>query len=336
MEMTVPAPPKTAGYTWRPIRRTDAAALHRMLIAVEAEDRRGFVDTMDERERDLEDPASNFETDSMMAFTPDGEVAAMGWIFAPEEADQFYLAYLWGEVHPEHRRRGLGEAVLTWMEARGRAILASRPAGKPRFLRQSTLDRLTDRVALLEAHGFEPARYNYRMRRDLSQPIPEVVLPGGVTLQHWQPELDAELIATFNEAFQDHWGFIPITEELWGLWMTGHPDFRPGLTFVAMDEQRGRVAGFSLNQVRTAEIDSSGIREGWIQELAVRRAYRRQGIATALMIASMRVFKESGLEYAGLGVDTENLTGALRIYERLGFESTHRYITFSKPYEPDR
>ena len=87
------------------------------------------------------------------------------------------------------------------------------------------------------------------------------------------------------------------------------------------------MAGFCVNMVRVEENQSAGIREAWIQDLGVRRNWRRQGIGEALVSASMRAFKADGFDYAGLAVDGDNLTGAHRIYERLGFQ-----LTFSKVY----
>jgi len=65
--------------------------------------------------------------------------------------------------------------------------------------------------------------------------------------------------------------------------------------------------------------------------LGTRRPWRKRGIAATLMCESMRAFKAAGLDYAGLGVDTENPTGALGLYERLGFTVIKRSITFAKP-----
>lgn len=320
--------PKVTGYTWRAARRDDAEALHRLLLDIEAVDQRGWVSTLDERRRDFDDPATSYETDTLLAINSEGEVTAMGWVFAPPEGEEYYSAYLWGEVHPAQRNRGLGELILTWMEARGRKILTTRPAGLPRYLRGSCQDQEIDRIALYEQHGFQPVRSAYRMRCDLTQPIPEGQLPDGLTLSQWTPELDQAVMEACNEAFRDHWGFIPISLEAWKLWFTGNPNFRPDLTFIALDGNE--VAGLSLNQVREEENAETGIQEGWIQELAVRQPWRKRGIATALLCTSLQAFKQVGLAYAGLGVDTENLTGALRIYERLGFVAIKRSITFSK------
>lgn len=79
------------------------------------------------------------------------------------------------------------------------------------------------------------------------------------------------------------------------------------------------VVAFSINRVKAEENERLGVKSGWIGSLGTRRKYRKQGIASGLIAESMRKFKAEGLESVGLGVDAENLTGALALYERLGF-----------------
>ena len=83
----------------------------------------------------------------------------------------------------------------------------------------------------------------------------------------------------------------------------------------------------SVSEERNAQ---TGKREGVMDEIGVIRGWRQRGIASALITAAMRAFREEGLAYAKLGVDTENPTGALRLYENLGFYSARRSIAFHK------
>ena len=333
----LPTPPALPALTWRSARREDTRAIHRLLLDIETVDKRGSVDSLENIERNFDDPDTDVETDTLLAVTPEGQVAALGWIFSPPVGQTEYIAYLWGEVHPDYRQCGLGDFILTWLEERGAQILTTRPRDLPYSLRTSCQDILHDRIALFEQHGFKHVRSSYRMRRDLRQPIPDRPLPmslasGGITLRQWSPELDRPTMEAWNESFSDHWGFIPVNEEVWKLWFTGHPMFRQDLSFLAMTGE-GEIAGFCLNRVSTDEIRATGIKEGWIQELGVRRPWRKKGLATALLCASMSALKADGLEYAALGVDAENLTGALRIYERVGFTVLKRFMTFSKSVE---
>jgi mycothiol synthase len=318
-----------AEYTWRPARREDALAMHELLVDIESVDQRGWVDTLEERERDFNDPATCAETDTLLGFANDGKLAAIGWLISLPPSDKEHLTFLWGEVHPEHRQRGLGSYVLKWMETRSREILATRRDNLPRYLRANTPENLTDRISLYEQHGFELVRSFYRMRRDLSLPIPEVRMPPGITLCTYSPELDQATMQANDEAFMDHWGYAPIDQEAWRLFFIDTPDFRPELTYLAMSED-GQVAGICFNEVRQEENIALGIQQGWIRSLAVRRPWRNQGLGTALMCASMHAFRQAGMDYAGLGVDSENLTGALHLYEQLGFNVVRRFLSYSK------
>jgi ribosomal protein S18 acetylase RimI-like enzyme len=220
------------------------------------------------------------------------------------------------------------------MEARGRQILATRPQDLPHNLRTNFSAHLADRIALHEQHGFEHIRTYYQMRRDLNQPIPQLSLPASLHLTKYTPELDQAVMNTVNEAFTDHWGHIPLTEKIWKLFYTSSSDFRPDLTYVAQTIE-GEVAGICFNEVREAENQAFGIRQGWIRILAVRRPWRRQGIGTALLCIAMQAFKDSGMDLAGLGVDAENLTGALKLYEDLDFTVFRRFLAYGKTISPE-
>ena len=91
------------------------------------------------------------------------------------------------------------------------------------------------------------------------------------------------------------------------------------------------VAGFSLNSISPEENARHGRSERFGSEvLAVRRPWRKRGVATALLCASLHAFKAEGLQHAMLGVDTQNLSGALRVYESVGFKPIKRYIQYQK------
>jgi ribosomal protein S18 acetylase RimI-like enzyme len=169
------------------------------------------------------------------------------------------------------------------------------------------------------------------MRRDLRRPLDAYTLPEGLTLRQYSPADELPLLEAFNEAFADHWNFEPITHYDWQAWVVGAKEFRPALSYLAMDGDD--IAGFLISAVSLEENRRYGTNQGWIKELGTRRPWRRQGIASALLSIAIQAFQEAGLDYAVLGVDTENQTGALGIYERLGFEPIRRFISFKKPVE---
>ena len=97
-QMVVPS--ELQYYVWRPYRREDVSALYKMLIDVDRADNLGSLTTMEDMRKQYDDPWSNAETDSLLAFTAEGQVAAMARVFAnPQPVDE-RRAHLWGEVHP--------------------------------------------------------------------------------------------------------------------------------------------------------------------------------------------------------------------------------------------
>ncbi len=315
------------GYTWRAPRYDDLPALYDMLLAVDRAETRALDLSLEDMYTQFNDPWCNPETDFRLAFTASGQVAAMARVFLnPHFNAEERRVYLWDEIHPEHRGRGLEEFVLDWMER-----VQDTPSHVPRTLRITCQDDLHGYIALIERRGFRPVRYSYRMRRDLKQPVPAPTLPVGLTMRRYSPELARPMLDTFNQAFQDHWSFEPVTFEEWQMFFIQSHSFRPDLTFVVMDGDQ--VIGLSLNMVNTETNQRYGIREGWVSELGVLRAWRKRGVAAALLCRAMQAFKDDGPEYAALGVDSENPTGALRLYEKLGFGVSKRFITFARPVE---
>ncbi len=91
------------------------------------------------------------------------------------------------------------------------------------------------------------------------------------------------------------------------------------------------IAGSVWNCIWTEENEQLGIQRGWLEHISVRRPWRRRGLATALIAESLRTLKTKGLTEAALGVDAENISGALRLYESLGFRRHQTGISFRKP-----
>ncbi len=330
--LELPALPALPEYEFRALRRDDVPALYEMLLTVEKADERNLVETLADLQREFDDPWSKAEVDSLAAFTPDGQLAGLARTFQKPQPEGEVRCYLSVEVHPSQRAKGLEEALLDWADQRGRQrlLLASSaaPLGAPRVLRFSIQDTQTEQQTRLEERGFRAVRSFYRMQRDLSEPIPAVNLPGDLALRVYMPDLSAAVQAALNEAFRDHWSSEPISDEDWQMFFVERTSFRPDLTYVVMSADE--VAGLSLNCVSPDENARRGRSEGWIEELAVRRPWRKRGVATALLCAAMHAFKAEGLQHAMLGVDTENLTGALRVYERVGFKPVRRFVTLEK------
>jgi ribosomal protein S18 acetylase RimI-like enzyme len=184
--------------------------------------------------------------------------------------------------------------------------------------------------ALLRMDGYRPARYSYLMVRPTLEKIPELPLPQGLEVRPARPEHYHRVFEANEEAFQDHWGFIPRTEEDYERWL-GEPATSPGLWQVAWDGDE--IAGMVLSFVNTEENLAFHRRRGYTEDVCVRRPWRRRGLARALLARSLTLLRERGMTEAALGVDTENPSGALQLYESLGYRPVQSWTLYRKPVE---
>jgi mycothiol synthase len=175
-------------------------------------------------------------------------------------------------------------------------------------------------------------RYDYRMRIDLDQAPPAPVWPEGITVRSFVPGQDEAAVIEVQQAtFRDHWGYVApsVEEDLKMLrhWMTD-PDFDPALWLLAMAGER--LVGISLNATYLDEDPDMG----WITTLGVLREYRKRGVARALLLHAFGQFQQRGRKRVGLGVDTQNLTGALRLYESVGMRAYRTTHVLEKELRP--
>ena len=140
-----------------------------------------------------------------------------------------------------------------------------------------------------------------------------------------------QLWAADTEAFLDHWGGFDGSDEAFEEWL-GEPNFDPTLYVVAWDGDE--IAGGVLNGINTSENEQLGVRRGWLESVFVRRPWRRRGLAAALVARSLVLLRERGMTSAILGVDAENPTGALGVYERAGFVVATRDVCLRRSWTP--
>jgi mycothiol synthase len=270
----------------------------------------------------LADPADDPALDTVVAFDRDGEMAAFGFVHLPPGDRTERRAFPWGEVHPAHRRRGVGTALMAWLDARAEERLRAAPG--PAVIRVEAGEDRADRIALFERFGYSPARFFTEMARDLAVPLPVVSIPPGIEVRPWSDDLVEAARLAHNEAFADHWGSQPWTEEAW---RHGFDEF-----FVAdassVAFEGDRPVAYLVAAAYPHDAEHRGRSEGWIERLGTVRSHRRRGVASALIARAMAVFAGRGLDAALLGVDAENQTGAVGLYRRLGFEVERRSITY--------
>lgn len=228
----------------------------------------------------------------------------------------------WGTVHPEHRGRGIGAALLAERERRTLALAEAFPTDRPWTIGAFVpVGRPGER--LLAAAGYEPARWFFEMLRPRLDAVVEAPLPDGLEIRPVRDD-DLETIWFANrEAFRDHWGGSDESLDTFRR-ILDDPDTDPGLWLIAWDGDE--VAGGVWNVIFAEENETLGRRRGWLDSVFTRRPWRGRGLARALIGRSLTLLREWGMESAALGVDADNPTGALGLYEAAGFEVHDRSV----------
>lgn len=316
-------PPARADLIWRPLTRADVPALGVLVAACEASDDPPYRTTTEELDEALFAGADRRPQDnSLGAFDRTGTMVAYGRVRVLPGDERIVRAFLGGGVHPERRRDHLGTQILDWQIGRARQALVETGKDVPMRIATYVDDGMTDHANLLTRAGFSPLRYYTDMRRDLSRPLPQApALGGSLIIEPWSEELDDQIRLAHNEAFADHWGSEPQTPETWH---EGNTHFAPEWSFIVMDRStdRVRIAGYLVSGRYEQDWEALGYTVGYTDLLGVRREWRGRRVATALLTAAMRAYAADGVQYAGLGVDTDNPTGAFGLYEQLGYEVT--------------
>ncbi len=228
---------------------------------------------------------------------------------------------------PDRRGLGIRRAMLARCEARAREVAAAMDIEKRMEMSTWLCGDEVSWAEKLERAGHAPARYFHEMLRDLGEPIEDRPLPDGLEVRPVPEEDYRKVFFAANEAELDHWAGREWTEEDFQHFM-GNPVTDPSLWMVAYDGDE--VAGTVLNWVNHEENMQMDRRWGYTEIIAVRRPYRGRGLAKALITRSMRMLRDMGMEYANLGVDTENPSGAVGLYEGLGYQVLKSYMVYRK------
>ncbi len=258
------------------------------------------------------------ERDVLVAENGDGGLDGAAAIIDP--AEDHAVLWLRMYLHPERGSAELGDRLLVPLERRAREL------GTDRSLIHAGCASL-DLAAheLFERHGYRIARHFFRMVIDLDAPPPAPVWPDGFEVRTVDVERDLELVhQTDEEVFADNWVSVRTSFADWSHYMTSI-HFDPSLWFLAWAGDE--IAGVSLCNPQQG--GDTGL--GWVNVLGVRRPWRRQGLARALLLHSFGEFHRRGLKRAGLGVDTDSTTGALRLYEQVGMRVVRQFDVWEKP-----
>ncbi len=310
-------PPAHLELRWRALTADDAGALTEVLDRIASADGgTGPADGSEVVEGDWKD----LEADTLGGFDQDGVLRAFGAVDVRPGDRRTVRAWLTGGIDPRWRGRGIGRAVLSWIEGRGRQKLAETGTDLPARLAVRVDSEARDARRLYAAGGFSPIRWYTTMRRSLVETPPRAEPPDGVRVTGWSPELDERVRTAHNEVFADHWGSEPRGPEEWRL---RGGAIVPRWSLVALDRRDDEIAGYVVSR------DPSTPGVAHTDLLGVRRSWRGHGLAAALLTAALDAYRSDGMEHATLEVDADNPSGAYDWYRRLGYRPVRTQILYT-------
>ena len=196
-------------------------------------------------------------------------------------------------VVPKRRGVGIGTALLAEVSRRARAL------GKDSLQVQARKSDDASR-SFLERRGFAKVGGEEAVSLVLVEAPAHAAPPEGVAIlsRRERPDVDEEMYGVFVEAEQDVPGASTgETIEAWRAREIDRPTRSPDLSFVAI--AAGEVVGYAVLDV----VGDEG-RHGFT---AVKRAWRRRGIATALKSAQIAAATRLGLSVLVTGSEERNL-----------------------------
>jgi mycothiol synthase len=288
--------------TERPATRADLAAVLQLWLAFDVEVR-GFPDS-DETDvlGDWDVPGFDLGRQTLV-LEDDGALVGYA-VVSGDETDS--------TVHPDRFGQGLEERLLAWIEG------AAEPGLRVHHYSPVSLLALQDAFA---ARGWEPARRFWRMRIDHSGPgaVPE--WPAGVSVRDFDLDGDARLAHRMvQDCFADIGSHTERSWDEWSVAMLAPERFDPALYLVAVEGDE--VVGLCLSQDLTDY--------GFVRQLAVPRPHRTRGIGRALLHESFARHRARGLTQTQLGVDSDNASGATRLYESVGMRISEDFTRWEK------
>ena len=296
----------------RPPRLEDAPAL---ASAVDEFGRAKDGDRISQAEAEtwLGTPSLDLQEDARVALV-DGRIVGYADVFDSSRQGNVIWTFL--AAHP-----GSPEAwptLIGFVETRAAALAAPGAVLKVTLPEKATVLR-----EALEARDFAFYRFSFRMTATLGNGLPEPDWPEGISVRTFTDKDARDVFEVQQETFSDLEDYSPTSYDDWRHWSL-REGFDPGLWFLA-------VADDELQGIALCRPEWGGDPNlGWVSVIGVRRPWRGRGLGLALLRHAFRELRARGKTHVALGVDAENATGAVRLYERVGMEVSRRRLCYQK------
>lgn len=235
---------------------------------------------------------------------------------------------LTGFLLPEWRRKGIGRALLTWLEERTRAIAGEHPTTASSFLHINATQYQVWLHALVRQAGYGVKESWVLMVRPSLEDIPDTLLPEGLEGRPALTEHFPAIWFAVEEAYVPEGGPPPtgkIPEDF-----KNNPNFQPDLWQVAWEVSSGKVVGSVMTYINHAENKQLGILRGFTEGISTVPAWQRRGVARALIARSLKAQREAGMTESAL-VCSGDKPNNYKLYASCGFQEVKRDTVYQKP-----
>ena len=285
-----------------------------------------FVQTAEELAEEFDGTYCDLEQDVIVAVHETNIIGVGYTIFLPSDTKE-ERCYIFGTTKPQFRGNGVGTAVMQWATEHGDSLLRSTNRTLPKYLRSDMSATNSTAGELFQDFKMNPVRWNDDLIIDLIT-SPEVFVAPGYSIVPWDASRDEEARIAKNQAFTDHWGSTPTSEEGWDQLVHGSTA-RLDQSFFALD-QNEKIIGVLLSHRYESDDEVLGKRIGWIDKLATLSEHRKKSVGTSLITHALAAYKRDGLTHGALDVDTENPTGAYGLYTSVGFSTFRGKVTYER------
>lgn len=309
------------GYRWGSITSDDVdawAQLTNHLAVVDGTEE--FYDAEDRLE-ELQDPATDPTLDTLAVWSGE-QMVGFGTVAVRPNPDREGRVRVGidGGVHPGHRGRGIGAGLMERMEARGRELAQRQHPGRGfHFDTGGGLEDSSARSFHL-SRGYQVARHYHLMGRPLrlGEAAAEITASPAapdVAIRAPEPQDEQAVLTAHAAAFADHWGSAPPSPSRWHEQWVSRSN-RHAVSRLVLDEA-GTVLAYSLCGQWVE-------REIYVNMLGTIPAARGRGLGSLVLAHTIEAAAAGGdYDVMELDVDSDSLTGATRLYERLGFTIKH-------------
>jgi len=327
-EINLNSAPKIKGLSFRKFAgESDYAKMIAIVNAAGKADQQDRAETLEDIKNQYAH-LNNCDPDKDMIFAEiDGETIAYSrveWWQEEDPNDRIYTHFVL--IVPEWREKGIEQSMIQWCEKRLLDIAEEHPQDSKRLFQTYSSAHKPSFNKVLESFDYEAARFFIEMSRSL-EVIPKAGLPEGIEVRDVIEQDERKIWDASVEAFLDHWGFAKPTEEDYISYKESKY-WQPEHWQVAWDGDE--VVSSVMNYIDYDYNQKFQRKRGWTENISTRRDWRKRGIARALIVSSMQMHKAKGMTEVALGVDTNNPSGALKLYQSLGYKKDKTEMIYRK------